>query len=188
MIRSLTPDARLTGELAVKTLYEMGHRRIAYCRNEPKTDQGDQKLAATLKTARQLGIALDKRAVFSTAIKSWSSSMEAAIDLTRQAIPLIQELGITAMSYQSTPGAFAASQVFYEAGIKVGKDISVISGGDYEFARYASPSLTVLASDYVQMAKDAVDLLVNKPQDTPSLIKYPPTVIKRNSVCQLMES
>ncbi len=184
-ITILSPNASMTAEMGVWTLHEMGHRKLGYFRNEPKTDQGDQKLASTLKTARQLGIELDKRAVFSTAIKSWSSSMDAAMELTREALPVIRELGLTALMYQSTPGAYAACQVFYEAGIRVGKDISVISGGDYEFAQYACPALTVMASDYVQMAKDAVNLLIDRPAGTPSLIKYPPSLIKRNSVCRI---
>jgi DNA-binding LacI/PurR family transcriptional regulator len=111
--------------------------------------------------------------------------MQAAVELTHQALPVIRELGLTAVMYQSTPGAFAACQVFHEAGIQVGKDISVMGSGDYEFVQYASPALTVLASDYVQMAKDAVDLLVDKPAGTPSLLKYPPKLIERNSVCRI---
>jgi LacI family transcriptional regulator len=181
----LTPSAALTGTRAVAFLRDRGHRKIGYVRNEPKTDQGDHKLAAVLKAARDLDMPIDKRAVFSAAIKSWSSSMDAAIDMTHIAIPVIRELGLTALIYQSTPGAFAACQVFDEAGIKVGKDISLISGGDYEYAQYACPSLTVLSTDYVQMAKDAVTFLIDKPTDLPCLVEYPPQIIERKSVCRI---
>lgn len=181
----LTPHASITGTQAVEYLHSMGHRQIGYVRNEPKTDQGDQKLSAVLRAARDLEMPIDKRAVFSAAIKSWSSSMDAAVELTKSAIPIIHELGITALIYQSTPGAFAACQVFYETHMKVGKDICVISGGDYEYARYACPALTVLATDYMQMAKDAVNFLIDKPADLPTTVQYKPQVIERQSVCRL---
>lgn len=187
-VTMLTPDGPATGGLNVQTLYELGHTRIGYVRNEPKTDQGDQKLTSVLKTARQLGIPLGKRAVFTTAIKSWSSSMEAAALLTEDALPMISELELTALIYQSTPGAFAGCQILNQAGILTGKDISIISAGDYEFARYASPSLTVVTSDYVQMAKDAIDYLIEKPADLPQVVRYSPTLIERNSTHRIANS
>ena len=100
---------------------------------------------------------------------------------------MIEQLQLTALIYQSTPGAFAGCQVLHEAGIAVGKDISIIGAGDYEFARYASPSLTVITCDYVQMAKDAIGYLIEKPADLPQVVRYPSFHIERNSTHRIAE-
>ena len=181
-VTSFIQNPQFGSDLTVQALYDLGHRYVGMIRNEPLTDHGQKILRNMLKSSRNMGILIDSKAIFTTAIKSWSSSLEAARQLTLQALPTIRELGLTALIYQSTPGALAGCQVLYEAGIVVGHDISVIGGGDYEFARYCSPSLCVFTLDYVQMSKQAIRVLVDKPDDMSQVVSFDPSFIVRNSL------
>lgn len=179
------PDPENRGRTLIRYLVGKGHRRIGIVRNEPQSDLIEEILHAMREQMAAEGLKKGDLMLFSGTIKYWDNSRDAAQRLTESALPRIRENGITAVAYQSTPGAFAALQTLQKNGLRIPEDISVAGFADYSFTRYTSPALTVCSCDYEKMAHDtflwAAGLQPLHGHET----RYPHTVIERDSVAQI---
>lgn len=63
--------------------------------------------------------------------------------------------------------ALGAMRVLYERGLRVPDDVAVAGFDDIEDGRFARPSLTTVAPGRAEIARTAVDLLLDRLSDTP---------------------
>ena len=166
-------------------LYEHGHARIGFIRNEPQNDYDEMKTKVTMEELKRLGVALTKNNIFSSKICSWENSLSAAQSMTEKNIKLISTMKLTALIFTSAIGGVAAIKILKEHGISVPEDISVVGDGDYNIFEYLSPAMTVVNADYQKMVCEAVDFLVSPLLNTESHHYYDHTIIKRESLIQL---
>ena len=121
---------------------------------------------------------------FPSTIKAWESSAAAAEKITAARLGEIRAERLTALIYFSGIGALAGRRVLHQAGIRVPDEISVISEDGGSLLALVCPAATVVASDYLQPCRDALDIILGK-QPAPGIRRYPYTLIERESIRHL---
>jgi LacI family transcriptional regulator len=72
-----------------------------------------------------------------------------------------------------------------DAGLRIGKEISVIGFGDTDWATALTPPLSVITVDYVTHARDAANVLlqhIEGVEDAPRVVRHQSVYIRRGSV------
>lgn len=184
----LSPDAVDCAEKIVEVLLRNGHTRIGFIRNEPRSEYTDLYQKALTTALRREGIEFGPDRMFSSTIRSWENSLDAAVQMTRNNLDEIRRLGLTALVYKSANGALVSLKLLKEAGLRVPEDISVTGEGERSLYRYLSPQLTVVTVDYDKFACLAVDVALGKENPKNHNVFYPQNLIERGSICNLAES
>ncbi len=184
-IRIFSPDPTYSARVMAKHLYNKGHRKIGYIRNEPHGDYSEQFQKNLLSFLAEYGTDFSKDNIYASAIRSWEDSLSAAYSQTLNNIEEIKAKGYTALIYKSSPGAVAGIKVLCEHGIRIPQEISIISEGDDQLYQYLWPGLTTVTADYQAMYKSAVDYLcgILTPQNPHTL--FPLILTERESVLDL---
>ena len=161
----LSPDPVSAVAHIKDTLLREGHTRIGYLRNEPLSSYNEQFVKLLIREMKKSGIEFGEKNIFSSTIRPWEDSAEAAQKLLLQNFETIRAMKLTALIFTSSEGAFAAIPILREAGLRVPEDISLIGENDTSSCRYSCPALTVTALDREDMAKRAVDILHGRFRD-----------------------
>ncbi len=183
----LSPDAAGGARLIAELLLTRGHRKIGFIRNEPWDEYTELHQKTLMTSLRQGGADFDTSHIFSTTIRPWENSVNAAVQLTRDNLDAIRELGLTALIYKSSIGAVAAFKVLQRAGLRIPDKISVIAEGDRSLYEYLDPGLTAVSADYSQMGKTAVEIVLGMQTPENHNLFFPLNVIERESVNLLTE-
>lgn len=163
---------------AVAELVAAGHRRVAFVHSAARVAGGRHRRELFRGTMAEHGITegdeLD--GVFSDA----EGCRRLVIELLRRPNrPTALVVGV----HQFVPAALRAIR---EAGLEVGRDLSVIAFGDSEWARSMSPALSAIFVDQREHAEGAVDLLMrvmSGDRSGPMSIRSESVFIRRES-CQ----
>lgn len=184
----LSPDAADCAEKIVEVLLRRGHRRIGFIRNEPRSEYTDLYQKALVAAFKREGIEFGPDRIFSSTIRSWENSLDAAVQMTRNNLEQIRRLGLTALIYKSAPGALVSLKLLKEAGLRVPEDISVAGEGERSLYRYLSPQLTVVSMDYDKFSCLAVDIALGKVKPENHNVFFPQNLIERESIYDLTKS
>ncbi len=181
----LSPDPVDSAEKIVEHLIRNGHRRIGYIRNEPRSEYTDLHQKALSAALKRANVEFGPDRIFSSQIRSWQNSLDAAVQLTQSNIDQIKALGLTALIYKSSNGALVSLRILEQAGLRVPEEISVIAEGERSLYHYLSPQLTVVSPDYGTLSCSAVDIILGnlKPQNHNLFFSH--TLIDRESVRNL---
>jgi LacI family transcriptional regulator len=93
--------------------------------------------------------------------------------------------GVSAVFAAADILAIGAMKAFYDAGLRIPDDISIMGFDDLQISRYISPGLTTIGQQIALKGKKAVEVLVQNiknPQLTKREEILPLTVIERGSV------
>ncbi|WP_308557130.1 LacI family DNA-binding transcriptional regulator [uncultured Lactobacillus sp.] len=141
------------------TLYDMGHRNIAYIGGKSSVINLDGKVALQKNDLRENGYIswmkmhnLDKYC--HTFIANWSA--DDALKAANQLLQLKDRP--TAVVVGSDPMALGVYKAFNDAGVNIPNDISVASFDDVELTRFLSPTLSSVYMDTEEMGKTAIRL------------------------------
>lgn len=164
---------------AVSYLIEAGHTRIGTVTGELDVFTAQQRLAGYERALVQHGIAVRREL-----IKTGSFHRDHAVE---DATELIQA--------RSAPTAiFAANNILAEAtlvaleqqGLRVPRDISVVSFDDVPWMSMVSPPLTTVRQPVADMARSAAELALRRLREgrkgTPSTIVFGTELVERDSV------
>lgn len=173
----LQPDFYQTGQLAAESFIAKGHKSICFVRNEPESDMNKLRLQGFSETARKHGVGC---LYLSDSVKSWESSLEAAVRIINNSIDKIRAHKISALFFDSMGGSIAALGALQRAGFQVPKDLAVIGCEDSIYALYTNPTVTALLCDSPQMGIDSIDMIIRKTRSVPRKL-YPGKLIKRES-------
>jgi len=184
----LSPDAADCAEKTAEVLLRRGHRRIGFIRNEPRSEYTDLYQKTLIAAFRRAGIEFGPDRIFSSTIRSWENSLDAAVQMTRNNLDAIRRLGLTALIYKSAPGALVSLKLLKEAGLRVPEDISVTGEGERSLYRYLSPQLTVVTMDYDKFSCLAVDIALGKVKPENRNVFFPQNLIERESIYDLTKS
>lgn len=97
---------------------------------------------------------------------------------------LAQNPALDAILYADDAIALGGMRAIRESGLRVPDDLAVVGFGDYELARFASPTLTSVQFDMHRMgviAARRLCMLFDQPDDYSWLIRVPTTLIARDS-------
>ncbi len=181
-IYTLSPNPETCAALTIQTLVRFGHREVGYIRNEPSSEYTEIFRKTLLSSAREHGVNLTPERMFGATIRSWESSLDSAVQLTRANLDAIRREKLTAMIYKSSAGALVAQKILLENGIRIPEDISLISEGERSLYKYLYPALTVVTPDYHDMGCSAVDLVLGLSKPKCRNLFFTHTLVERDSI------
>lgn len=169
-------DNYLGGYRATKYLIDMGHKRIGHCMGSSHSNTAGERFRGYEDAMREHGLVVSKNSVYQGNI-DWRSGYSYGEFIACNSIDVT---AIFSSSYQMTQGLL---DCFKEYGVKVPKDISVISFDETPSTKRAG--VTTICADPQKMAKAAIELLLGYIKDYNSETRrvfFEPTLIVRESV------
>jgi LacI family repressor for deo operon, udp, cdd, tsx, nupC, and nupG len=159
--------------LAVRHLYELGHRRIAHVEGPPENVLTLSRKRAMQDECAVLGLAPP---VIFPGDFSLGSGQAAARDL------LAMDPRPTAVFCSADTAAFGVIAGLREGGLSVPKDVSVIGFDDIEMAAFYDPALTTIRQERRVLGRRAAQVLLARldGRDTPSEV-VAVTLVKRGT-------
>jgi len=179
LVSSVFPDEELGGYTATQALIEAGHRRIAMINIQPPESDlpaGIGRLAGYRRALAEAGIPEDPRQLRAgTGIVEDGLSLTA--DLMRQADRP------TAIFCGNDRTAWGAYRALESLGLHAPTDCSIVGFDNQDtIAPHLDPGLTTMELPYEQMARRAVDLLLNENKQKPSQNPIECSLVSRGSV------
>ena len=161
-LSSVVADDLALGRMAVETLRELGHRRIAVLLNEPPCLSVSQRLQGWRSAMEAAGETdLDRLVIDCSVVRG-----EDSIELGRgkfEAWLGNHPQEFTAIFATAWTGAVAALRALHDRQINVPAHCSLIAqGGLWPIGQYLAPALSTLDSNPAQWAKAGCDLLAEQ--------------------------
>lgn len=182
---SIRIDDAYGSYLATKYMIDHGHREIAFfCGEIKENGVMKQRLLGYRQAIEEQGLVFHDKYVFEGKIdyENGISLANALCDSGYKTTAVVATADILAIS---------AMKAFYERGVKVPEDISVIGFDDLQISKYLTPGLTTVHQDISRKGERAMDLLFNSIEN-PKLTKQeeimPVNIAERGSVKTLNEN
>ena len=179
-VTNIALDHRRAAELAMRHLYQLGHRHIAFMRGQTFSSDSDDRWKSFMAVARELGIEVPTELV--VRLEQNISSPELGYPVARHL--LTQKRPFTALVSFNDIAAIGAIRAFRDQNLRVPEDISVVGFDDIQGAAYHNPSLTTIRQPLRSMGTTAARLLLQRlrnPKDDPGHIAIVPELIIRES-------
>ena len=167
-------------ERAIKKLYDLGHRRIAFLNGSPNSWVSDQRQAAYEAGIRNVGLKLDHDL---TAYGYYVA------DSARFHVPAMLEAGATAILCGNDLIASGVYDVCSHLKLKIPRDISVVGFDDLPIASELKPGLTTIRQDRLELGKCAyftLNSLINEVSISKTMLR--PMLIERGSCGKVKEA
>ncbi len=173
-ITSVGTDLRLGARLAVEHLAGHGHRRVGLVIGTTSDSVPDARHPGWAEAIEALG--LQHGPVFTTGFSS-----RAAYEAGRR---MIAEADLpTALFISSDQQSVGVLLALHEAGVRVPEDIAIVSFDGSELGEYSWPPLTTVAQPIEDMARAAVDLMIDGGGETTQQVFAPSLLIRRSCGC-----
>jgi DNA-binding LacI/PurR family transcriptional regulator len=180
-VTNVTLDHVVSAQLAIRHLYELGHRRIAFMKGQQEVLDAKYRWSAILDTAREFGIKVLPELTIELTTNSWWP------DLGYLPVKsfLTKSRDFTAMFCFNDTAAIGAIRALKEAGLRVPDDVSVIGFDDIMSAAYLTPSLTTIRQPLRAMgtiaARTLLDRIAHPEESFPEEIVMGPELVVRES-------
>lgn len=179
-ITNVVIDHKRAAELTLNHLYSLGHREIAFMHGQPFSSDSDERFAALMDFAGQLGLHVDPELLVT--LNRDTSSPELGY-------PVVQELlsrarRFTALVAFNDVSAIGAIRALRDANFRVPEDVSVIGFDDIQAAAYILPRLTTIRQPLVEIGSIATQFLLNRIHNTAmprDEIQVEPALVVRES-------
>ena len=181
-VTNIVLDHRHAAELALRHLFDLGHRKIAILRGHPESADSHHRWNAVQAVAQEIGLELDPELVVQ--IDSTDSSPSVGYPYGMQLIG--KKRPFTALFAYNDISAIGAVRAFQESGFRVPQDISVVGFDDIPAAAFHYPSLTTVRQPLHKMGEIAVEILIARidgQKEWPREISVQPEIIQRESTC-----
>src|SRR5947208_2396258 len=145
-VTNIVLDHHAAVEQALKHLYELGHRRIAFMRGPKAIPDSEFRWEAIQEVARDIGLRIDPNYVIRIDATGWSMKtgyhpMAPEIGFKPMQALLEKSRDFTAVFCFNDIAAIGAIRALKDAGLAVPGDVSVVGFDDILSAEYATPSL-----------------------------------------------
>lgn len=179
-VTNVVLDHKHAAELTLNHLWSLGHREIAFMRGQSFSSDSDDRFAALMAYAGELGINTDPELVVT--LDRDTSSPELGY-------PVVQDLlsrgrHFTALVAFNDVSAIGAIRALRDANVRVPEDVSLIGFDDIPAAAYIMPRLTTIKQPMVEIGKVATQFLLNRIHNTAiprDEITVEPTLVVRES-------
>jgi DNA-binding LacI/PurR family transcriptional regulator len=174
-------DHDRAAQLALKHLYDLGHRRIAFMKGQRQVSDADFRWDSILAMAKHLGLTIYPELCVYLEANTWSPEL---------GYPVIRDLlartrDFTAIFCFNDTSAIGAIRAIADAGLRCPDDISVIGFDDIFSAAYHVPRLTTVRQPLLRMGEVAVQTLLRRIQSPheayPGTILFEPELMVRES-------
>ncbi len=176
---SLRIDDEYSSYLATKYVIDCGHTNIGLLTGNLKEDGVMKKrLRGYQKALQDSNLVFSEKYLFETTV-DYESGVKAAEEICER------KVDVTAIVATADVMAIGLMKGFYDKGIKVPEDISIMGFDDLDISGYTTPGLTTVKQPISLKGERAVQLLVENIQD--SHMKkieeiFPVQLVERGSV------
>jgi DNA-binding LacI/PurR family transcriptional regulator len=155
-VTNVVLDHQRAAELALRHLYDLGHRSIAFMRGQPYSADSTERWRSIVKVAGDLGLAV--RPELTIQLEQDLTSPELGYPVVQQL--LAHHRHFTALLSFNDMAAIGAIRALHDAQIRVPEDVSVVGFDDIKGAAFQTPSLTTIRQPLHRMGKLAAELLL----------------------------
>jgi DNA-binding LacI/PurR family transcriptional regulator len=182
-VTNVVLDHEHAARLALRHLYDLGHRKIVYMKGQTVSTDTELRWSATMKVARELGLAIDEHLTIQLAKDSTSPEIS---------YPGIHDLleskqKFTAILCFNDISAMGSIRALHDYGFHVPHDVSIVGFDDIQSASYHVPSLTTIRQPLKLMGSTAAAALLRRMahETLPTLMTVEPELIVRESTAAL---
>lgn len=147
--------------LAVKSLYELGHRHIGLVNGPSSSVKSNKCLDGYKRALNELGLPLRDDQIYEV---GEFDAVKAAKAMTGPLAGRRQMTGVVCAADYIAMGVIRAAST---VGLRVPEDLSVVGFGDVPFAEFFQPSLSTVHTDLVGIGREATSTLINLIQGKP---------------------
>lgn len=157
---SIRIDDAYGSYLATNHVIGCGHKKIAFfCGQIKENGVIKKRLYGYQQALEEAGILYDPSLVYEGKV-DYDSGIELARKLCKG------KDDVTAVVATADILAIGAMKGFYEQGVSVPQDISIVGFDDLEISKYLTPGLTTVRQEISQKGEKAVELLLDNIQDS----------------------
>ena len=189
-VTNIVLDHHSAVEQALKHLYDLGHRRIAFMRGPRAIPDSEFRWEAIQEVAREMGLKIDPANVIRIDAEGWSMKtgyhpMAPEIGYRPMKVLLEKHRTFSAIFCFNDIAAIGAIRALKDAGCSVPQDVSVVGFDDIQSAAYSTPSLTTVRQPLTEMgsrgAQVLLDRIANRDKEYPAEITMQPELVVRES-------
>src|SRR6201997_2378046 len=181
-VTNVVLDQKRAAELALRHLYQLGHRKIAFMRGGSHSSDADDRWNCLMAVARDLKLPVPPEYTVQLQLKV--STPELGYEPANE---LIQRgLDFTAMVCYNDISAIGAIRACVNHGLQVPAEISVVGFDDIQSAAFHNPSLTTIRQPLTQMGRVAARILLQRIRGQatfPDVVPIHPELVIRESTC-----
>lgn len=165
------------GRTAVRLLAESGiSDRIVLLGHNAETEQGLFRSETVARRLEGIHDEMQHRGLaFDSQLSCWNWEPEHGYDLMSRFLKTERPNGIVCLNDRL---AFGTYQALAEAGLKVAKDVGIVSFDDDELAGYLRPGLTTIRLPHDEMGAQAVELLLNPDAAREHVLVSMPAIVR----------
>lgn len=181
-VTNVVLDQKRAAELALRHLYQLGHRKIAFMRGGSHSSDADDRWTCLMAVARDLKLVIAPEN--SVQLELRVSTPELGFAPANELIARGGEF--TALVAFNDISAIGAIRAFMNHGLRVPEDISVVGFDDIQGAAFHNPSLTTIRQPLQQMGTVAARILLQRIRGQatfPDVVPIHPELVIRESTC-----
>jgi DNA-binding LacI/PurR family transcriptional regulator len=157
-VTNIVLDHKHAAEVALRHLFQLGHRQIAYIKGQEFSSDTAIRWANIEAVARQLGLPISQALV--AQLEGDSPSPQVGYQAAKKL--LASKKPFTALFAFNDISAIGALHAFREAGLQVPQDISVVGFDDIQSAAYQNPGLTTVRQPLREMGRIAAETVLRR--------------------------
>jgi LacI family transcriptional regulator len=157
-VTNVVLDQRRAAELALRHLYELGHRKIAFMRGGSHSSDADERWECYMAVAKELKLAVPPELTVQVQLKV--STPDMGVGPVNQLLE--RRVRFTALVCYNDMSAIGAIRTFKDHGVRVPEDVSVVGFDDVQFAAYQHPRLTTIRQPLNEMGVTAARILLKR--------------------------
>jgi LacI family transcriptional regulator len=170
-VTNVVIDHVKSARLAIRHLYDLGHRKIAFMKGHKHVIDTEFRWEAMMQVARELGVQPTSDRMVQLSTSSWSPVV--GYEPTKQLTD--QTRDFTALICFNDTAAIGAIRALHEVGMRVPRDVSVLGFDDIVGAEFHVPSLTTIRQPLKRMGAMAAKILLERIADPGR--RYAPTIL-----------
>jgi DNA-binding LacI/PurR family transcriptional regulator len=157
-VTNIVLNHRRAAEVALKHLFHLGHRQIAFMKGQEFSSDTEVRWANIERVAEHLGLTIHPRLV--AQLEGDSPSPQLGYMATK--VLLASREAFTALFAFNDISAMGAIRALRESGRQVPDDVSVVGFDDIQSAAFQNPSLTTVRQPLRQMGRAAAEILLKR--------------------------
>lgn len=181
-VTNVVLDQRRAAELALRHLYQLGHRKIAFMRGGSHSSDADDRWECQMAVARELKLEVPPE--LTVQIQTRVSTPEMGFGPANELVN--RGADFTALVCYNDVSAFGAIRALMDHGMRVPEDVSVVGFDDIQSAAYHNPSLTTIRQPLSHMGMVAARILLQRIRGQasfPVAVPIMPELVIRESTC-----
>ncbi|MEI8247846.1 MAG: substrate-binding domain-containing protein [Lentisphaerota bacterium] len=160
-ILNVCADDFEVGQLAAKTLYDLGHRRVLFIKDQPSESTMEERRAGFLNAQQVLKMDMDDELFLDVQLQPFEDAQDQSYIALTELINTTK-INFTAIFSASLSGAVATLRVMREHKIKVPEEMKILAfSGESKLTSYLCPALSSIEIDMEDYGQCTVSLLEN---------------------------